>query len=399
MIKLVNVVKRFGGTPVLNGVDLSIYRDKTTTIVGKSGGGKSVLLKHIVGLLEQDSGEILYEGVPINKLKKKDKIQFKKTFSYMFQGNALFDSMTVFKNIALPLRENARLSQKEIERKVKERMDQLDISGIEDKYPSQISGGMMKRVALARALITDPKIVLFDEPTTGLDPIRKSAVHTLITEYQKRLGFTAVMVSHEIPDIFYISHRIAMLEEGKILFEGDPEAFQRSDNPVIRKFVRGLESGQDDLTGTAHYSHAENRFKEAIARFNRYEIPFSVILFKIENISEVNTHLGHRATHNALKDLADRIQATIRVTDTCSRYKMDHILVILSDTNREQAEKVCSKVIEEFEVNVRVDIKPYADFCYSIVAGISEFKKGNSLEEVIGEAESSKSVVYRFNVC
>ncbi len=399
LIKFENVVKCFGNTPVLNGVTLNIYNGQTTTIVGKSGVGKSVLLKHIIGLLEQDSGQILYEGIPISRMKKKEKSDFKRLFSYMFQGTALFDSMTVFKNISLPLKEKTRLTQKEIRKKVEEKMAQLDISGIEDKYPSQISGGMKKRVALARALITDPKIVLFDEPTTGLDPIRKSTVHSLISDYQKRYGFTAIMVSHEIPDIFFISHRIAMLDNGKILFEGNPSEFQRIENPVIQQFIRGLETGHDNLTGTTNYAQAEQRFKEAVARFNRYEIPFSIILFTIENINEIDTKLGHEATHNALKNLAGQINKKVRITDTCSRYKMNRILVILSDTNHEQANKVCSKIIDEIRKEPGVDIKPYPDFCYSISAGISEFRKGNNLEDVVADAESTKSVVYQFNVC
>jgi phospholipid/cholesterol/gamma-HCH transport system ATP-binding protein len=399
LIKFENVVKYFGDTPVLDGVTLNIYKGRTTTIVGKSGVGKSVLLKHIVGLLEPDSGRILFNGAPVNRMKSKERSAFKKHFSYMFQGTALFDSMTVYKNISLPLKENTRLTQKDIRKKVEEKMAQLDILGIESKYPSQISGGMKKRVALARALITDPEIVLFDEPTTGLDPIRKSTVHSMISDYQKRYGFTAIMVSHEIPDIFFISHRIAMLERGKILFEGNPSEFQQIDNPVIQQFVRGLETGHDDLTGTAHYAQAEKRLKEAMARFNRYEIPFSIILFTIGNINEIDTKLGHEAAHNTLKNLASQINKKVRITDTCSRYKMDRILVVLSDTNHEQADKVCSKIIEDIRTEPRVDIKPYPEFCYSISAGIAEFKKGNDLEAVLSDAESAKSVVYQFNVC
>ncbi|MBU4053608.1 MAG: ATP-binding cassette domain-containing protein, partial [Proteobacteria bacterium] len=176
LIEFKDVSKAFGETHVLDGVNLNIYKGETTTILGKSGGGKSVLLKHMVGLLNQDSGEILFKGRPLSTLKTREKKAFKENFSYMFQGTALFDSMTVMQNIVLPLEESKKVAKKDLVKKAMEKMTQLDIQDIGDKYPSQISGGMKKRVALARALITDPEIVLFDEPTTGLDPIRKSAV-------------------------------------------------------------------------------------------------------------------------------------------------------------------------------------------------------------------------------
>ena len=218
LIQFVDVRKAFGDNPVLRGVDLSIYPGQITTIIGKSGEGKSVLLKHIVGLIVQDKGKILYQGSALSEMKKTDRRALKQKFSYMFQGTALFDSMNIFDNIALPLKEHSKLAPKIITEQVLDKMEQLDIVGIGDKYPSQLSGGMKKRVALARALITDPEIVLFDEPTTGLDPIRKNMVHSMISEYQERFGFTGILVSHEIPDIFFISQRIAMLDEGRIIF-------------------------------------------------------------------------------------------------------------------------------------------------------------------------------------
>ena len=220
-------------------MNLSIFKGEITTVIGKSGVGKSVLLKHIIGLVEQDSGDILYMGKPLNEMDKEEKRSFKKKLSYMFQGTALFDSMTVHENIALPLREKTKLPKTEIKGQVQAMMEQLDLKKIDEKYPSQLSGGMKKRVALARALITNPDIVLFDEPTTGLDPIRKNDVHRMISDYQKHFGFTGVVVSHEIPDVFYISQRIAMLNNGKIIFEGKPEEFQRSSDPLITQFING----------------------------------------------------------------------------------------------------------------------------------------------------------------
>jgi len=241
LIEFRQVFKRFGNNAVLNGVDLSIYQGQVTAIIGKSGTGKSVLLKHIIGLLEPDKGEILFQGQSINSMTAAARRAIKMKFSYMFQGTALFDSMTVYENVALPLKEKGRLPFREIQSRVRDKLAQLDLDGIEDRFPSQLSGGMKKRVAMARALVTDPEIVLFDEPTTGLDPIRKNAAHAMIAEYQKAFGFTGVMVSHEIPDVFYICQRIAMLDEGRIVFQGSSSEIQNSTEPVIRQFIRGQE--------------------------------------------------------------------------------------------------------------------------------------------------------------
>ncbi len=239
LIQFQQVYKRFGDNAVLEGVDLDIYGGEVTTIIGKSGIGKSVLLKHVIGLLEPDDGEILFQGQAIKTMTKAQRKALKMKFSYMFQGTALFDSMTVYDNVALPLKEKGRVDPGEIKQRVRDTLGQLDLEGIEEQYPSQLSGGMKKRVAMARALVTEPEIVLFDEPTTGLDPIRRNAAHAMIVEYQQTFGFTGVMVSHEIPDVFYISQRIAMLDNGRIVFQGSPEEIQQSTEPVIRQFIRG----------------------------------------------------------------------------------------------------------------------------------------------------------------
>ncbi len=239
LIQFNQVFKRFGDNAVLKGVDLSIYQGQVTAIIGKSGIGKSVLLKHIIGLLQPDEGEILFQGQALNAMAATERRTVRMKFSYMFQGTALFDSMSVYDNVALPLKEKGRVPFNEIESRVRDKLAQLDLVGIEDKYPSQISGGMKKRVAMARALVTEPQIVLFDEPTTGLDPIRKNAAHAMIAEYQKTFGFTGVMVSHEIPDVFYISQRIAMLDQGRIIFQGSPDDIQSSSEAAIRQFIRG----------------------------------------------------------------------------------------------------------------------------------------------------------------
>ncbi len=238
-IQFIDIFKGFGDNLVLSGVNLSITQGKITTVIGKSGTGKSVLLKHIIGLMHQDSGQLLVNGAPLNQMDKRARHGFRRDVSYMFQDNALFDFLTVYENIALPLSEKKAFAEEKIREKVKEKMHLLGISGIEEQYPSQLSGGMRKRVALARALITDPKAVLFDEPTTGLDPVRRNNVHSMIAQYQKEFGFTAVIVSHDIPEIFEITQHIAMLDRGKIIFEGSTQAMLDSHSDLVNAFIRG----------------------------------------------------------------------------------------------------------------------------------------------------------------
>lgn len=239
LIEFIDVKKKFGNNYVMQGVNLSIYEDEITVIIGKSGSGKSVLLKHIIGLMYQDSGKILFRNEDIASMSRTKKREFKKNFSYMFQENALFDSMNIYDNIALPLKETSCFSNDEIKKKVELRMEQLEIQGTSNEYPAQLSGGMKKRVALARALITEPSIVLFDEPTTGLDPIRKNGVHSMIKSYQQMFRFTAVVVSHEIPDIFQIAQKVAMLEKGKIIFQGSSEDIFKCNINEVSSFING----------------------------------------------------------------------------------------------------------------------------------------------------------------
>ena len=242
LIQFIDVSKSFGKQIVLNKVNLTIQKGEITSIIGMSGVGKSVLLKHIIGLIAPDSGDILYEGRSLPRLPPKEKRGIKKKFSYMFQGTALLDSITVYENVALPLKERNSVSEDDIRRMVKEKMEQLDIGGMREKYPSQLSGGMKKRVALARALVTEPEIVLFDEPTTGLDPIRRNTVHRMISEYQQKFGFTGIVVSHEIPEVFYISQKLIMLHKGNIIFEGNLNDLRNESNPVVTQFINGSES-------------------------------------------------------------------------------------------------------------------------------------------------------------
>jgi phospholipid/cholesterol/gamma-HCH transport system ATP-binding protein len=241
MIEIRDISKSFGALKVLNGLSLTIAKGEIMAVIGKSGGGKSVFLKHLIGLLRPDSGTIEIDGIDIVTAKGQHLQRIREQFGVLFQGGALFDSLTVFENVAFPISEKTRLSKKEIAQRVTEALSDVGLSDIEHKYPAEISGGMKKRVALARALIARPKIVLFDEPTTGLDPIMLRAIHRLIADTHRKYGFTGVIISHEIPEIFDIADRVALLYEGRIEEVGTPSEFINSKNQVVRSFLTGGE--------------------------------------------------------------------------------------------------------------------------------------------------------------
>lgn len=237
MIKLVGVEKTLGGQRVLRGVDLEIPPGKLTTIIGRSGEGKSVLLKHIIGLLQPDRGQVWVDGIELSRLKGHALNEVRKRFAMLFQSAALFDSLSVFENVAFPLREKLRLSNAEVAARVEEKLEQVGLSGMGHKFPAELSGGMKKRTGLARALVMEPEIVLFDEPTTGLDPLMAKTIHDLIVSTQRKFGFTGVMVSHQIPEIFSISDWVAMLKDGRIALMAPAAEFQRTSDPEIREFI------------------------------------------------------------------------------------------------------------------------------------------------------------------
>jgi phospholipid/cholesterol/gamma-HCH transport system ATP-binding protein len=239
VIRAETLYKSFGNQPVLRGVSLEVATGEIMIVIGRSGEGKTVFLKHLLGLLRPDTGRIAVDGTDITRLSPRALDRIRGRYGVVFQGGALFDSMTVFDNVAFPLREKRRLSAAEVAARVEEKLAQVGLTGVEHKYPAEISGGMKKRVAIARALVTEPEIVFFDEPTTGLDPVLVNAIHHLILDLHRKFRFTAVMVSHEIPEIFHIAQRVAMLHEGVIVETGTPEAIQASSNPVVQQFIRG----------------------------------------------------------------------------------------------------------------------------------------------------------------
>ncbi len=247
MIRVDDLRKSFDGLEVLRGVSFQIERGEILALIGRSGYGKSVLLKHIAGLMRPDRGRIFIDGEDICCLRGKTLERLRSRFAFLFQNGALFDSLTVFENVAFPLREKTRMTDREIREKVLSELDQVGLAGAENKFPAEISGGMIKRAALARALVREPEIMLFDEPTTGLDPIIAHAILNLIDSCHKRLNFTGIIVTHQIPTIFDIVQRVAMLHEGGILITGSPEEICSSKDPIVKQFING------DLEGPLDY--------------------------------------------------------------------------------------------------------------------------------------------------
>jgi phospholipid/cholesterol/gamma-HCH transport system ATP-binding protein len=238
MIQVEGLYKSFNSQAVLRGVDLKVERGEVLALIGRSGYGKSVLLRHMMGLVRPDQGRILIDGQDIHKLNQSKRNRIKEKFGVLFQGGALFDSLTVFDNVAFPLREKAHLKESETRERVLHELDQVGLLGSEEKFPAEISGGMKKRVALARAIIHNPQIVFFDEPTTGLDPITTRSIHELIASTHRRLNFTALLVTHEVPEIFPIIDRVAVLDDGKIVYTGRPEETLSADHGVVRSFLK-----------------------------------------------------------------------------------------------------------------------------------------------------------------
>jgi len=242
-IELRGLEKSFGANRVLRGLSFRIPAGKITVIIGRSGEGKSVLLKHMIGLVRPDKGQVLVDGEDITGLRDRDLNRVRGKFGMLFQGAALFDSMNVAENVAFPLREHSRLSPEEIMTRVTDRLRLVGLEGVEDRMPSELSGGMKKRVGLARALVREPEIILYDEPTTGLDPILTDSINRLIVHTQKTLGVTSVMISHDVEKALEFADRAAMLHQGCIAAEGTPEELRAMDDPLVRQFLSGSAEG------------------------------------------------------------------------------------------------------------------------------------------------------------
>lgn len=357
LIELRNVSKRFGQAVILDQINLNIQAGEITTIIGKSGMGKTVILKHLVGLIAPDSGQILFKGQDITHLRgAQARRTIRQQFGFMFQNVALFDAMTIYDNIALPLRENTRLGEAAIKSKVTHYLQQLEIAAIAHQYPAEISGGMKKRAGLARVLVTEPNIILFDEPTTGLDPIRKYAVHDMIAQMHQQLGFTAVIVSHDIPDIFALSHRVAMLDQGKIIFSGTAEAIQRCTHSAVQSFVHGNTLHKAPISG----------FDALETLFDQFEIclntpaPHSLILLKIQSLQQISQQLGYAAKQEFFQQVASILRQAIGHETLMAQYAHNQIIILLPDQPIHQAQMRLNTMQQQLQMRLTLPPPPIA---------------------------------------
>ena len=400
LIEFKDVTKSFGERTILNRASLKIYENQITTIIGKSGTGKSVLLKHIVGLIQADDGVILFRGKPLNETRKGEWRKCRSEISYMFQNNALFDSMTVFDNIALPLRQTTNMSRTEIQQRVMTKIDQTELTEVAHRYPAELSGGMQKRAALARALVTEPKIVLFDEPTTGQDPIRKNVILSMIAQYRKKFGFTAVLISHDIPDVFFISDRIIMLWEGKIAFEGSYEESTKLDHPMVHEFLRSLEGFQDELTGLLSKRIFRGRY-DTVFGHSRKAASVTAVLFSVEFERLADT-FGHKAAVEVLRALGEYINAHLGAPGGFStRQGRDQILTMLPHVDLDEARELVKTLGKALQDRVLYKIQRSArsrtglDACFEIhvSAGIIEARSNDAVETIIKRAQDVQEMI------
>lgn len=403
LIEFRGITKRFGEKTILDKADLSIYENQITTIIGKSGSGKSVLIKHIIGLLSPDEGSILFNGMPVHNMKKKEWEGYRSRISYMFQNNALFDSMTVFENIALPLRQTTNLKKKEIEKKVLSRIEQMELSDAIRKYPAELSGGMQKRVALARALVTDPAIVLFDEPTTSQDPIRRNIILSMIAHYRKKFGFTAILISHDIPDVFFISDRILLLWEGKIAFSGSYEEFSRLRHPMIDEFLVSIEGLRDELTGLLSKEMFKSRYAMTLGS-GLADTSVTAVLFSF-NLNFLSDLFRPQAAIEILKSIGENLNNYFGPLGGFSaRHSREEILTILPHLGLEKAgelvddfaQRLEKKFLPEIKDLIRDKIKAGECFEIFVNAGITEGSSSDDIEQIIKRADMNKKRIAKY---
>jgi phospholipid/cholesterol/gamma-HCH transport system ATP-binding protein len=239
MIQLIDVYKSFGSKHVLSGFTLEVHEGETMVIIGFSGTGKSVAIKHIVGLLEPDSGQVIVDGLDVVKLPRRELYKLRARIGYVFQFAALFDSLSIGENVAMGLRKQNELTEAEIRERVGEALDLVDLPNVEGRFPAELSGGMRKRVGIARAIALRPKYILYDEPTTGLDPVTSAVIDDLMVRMRTRLGVTGIVITHDMRSAYSVGNRIAMLYEGRVRWTGTVEEVQRTDDPVVRQFIEG----------------------------------------------------------------------------------------------------------------------------------------------------------------
>jgi len=412
LIEFKGVSKTFGTRNILDKIDFSIYEGEVTTLIGLSGTGKSVTLKHIIGMLKPDEGEILFRGKAIDKMSKAEWNDYIGQIAYMFQSNALFDSLTVFENVAMPLKYASKLKKKEIEEKAMARIEQTELTEVFDKYPSEISGGMQKRAALARALVTDPGIVLFDEPTTGQDPIRKNAILGMVAEYQKRFGFTALLISHEIPDVYFISNRILALYGRKIVFQGNPEEFESLDHPFRQELISSLESLGEELTGLYSKRHFKVRYQSDLSQ-RHPDASYAAAVFTIDDLDTITQNIGHDMAQQIIRSLGAYINKHFgAVGGFSSRQTINEYATVLPYSNIEESERILVDFTKDFKEHGIEDIEeheiweldpnlenedPTGEYVeFSVLAGLAQGKPQIEIESVMEFARFNQKEIARF---
>ena len=404
LIEFKNVTKRFGKKTVLERVNLQIYEGQITTIIGLSGSGKSVMLKHIIGLIQPDEGTIFFRGKPLAEMNKAEIAASFAQISYMFQGNALLDSLTVYDNIALPLRETTNLKKEEIDRRVMARVEQTELTEAVHKYPSELSGGMQKRAALARALITDPQIVLFDEPTSGQDPVRKNAILSMIAQYQRKFNFTAILVSHEIPDVYFISNRILALYDRQIVFQGTPEELENFDHPFMDEVISSLEALQKELTGLFSKRQFE-MLNHIQLKKRKIGESYCIVVFNLKELHAIMTKVGHDAAQEALRNTGLYIDKHFgNIGGFSTRRSSNEIITMLPYSSLAETESIMDDFASDFRRQVIPAIGTGAcklaageSVELNIVAGIAEGQSTNDLDSVIALAKSQQKEIGRLN--
>jgi phospholipid/cholesterol/gamma-HCH transport system ATP-binding protein len=324
--------------------------------------------------------------------------------SYMFQNNALFDSMTVFENVALPLKQTTRMNKKEIEKKALASIEHAELSDVAYKYPSELSGGMQKRAALARALVTDPSLVLFDEPTTGQDPIRKNAILGMVAEYQNRFGFSALLISHEIPDVYFISNRILALYNRKIVFQGTPDEFEEFDHPFREEILTSLESLQQDITGLYSKRHFKVRYQTDLSK-RHPDATYAVAAFAVDDLDTIIEHMGHDAAQEIIRSLGSYINKHFgAVGGFSSRQTINEYATVLPYSDLDEAQRIMADFKKDFREHGLPNIKSLAEgekaaenwFEFSILAGLAQGKPQIEIESVMEFARFNQKPIARF---
>jgi len=404
LIEFKDVTKHFGSRTILDHVNLQIYEGQVTTIIGLSGAGKSVLLKHIIGLIKPDEGTILFRGKPISGMTRNEMASSFAQMSYMFQDNALFDSMTIYDNVALPLRETTSLTKDEIDHMVMERIKQTELGDAIYKYPSELSGGMQRRAALARALVTNPQIVLFDEPTSGQDPVRKNAILSMIAQHQRKFGFTAILVSHEIPDVYFISSRILALYDRSIVFQGTPEELEDFDHPFKDEVIRSLERLQEELTGL----HSKRQFKVMYhSQMHRRALKetYVVAVFTLVGLDKIITSLGHDAAQEAIRCMGTYIDKHFgAIGGFSTRNTTNEFVTVLPYSDQPEAADILMDFIKDFrehgirEIWAEASKQAVSMECveFTILAGLAEGQPISEIDSVIESAKNQQIEIGQF---